>query len=99
MADYDYDKFNDEKYKTQQHHSALEDDELQKANLSDPRAAVDGEDPFAPGNVEAFQLITLMRVYDVLLGIYTHLDGDRAVALMELHAQGKVLGSLPNLNL
>lgn len=57
------------------------------------------QDPFSPELAPAFTLITQMRIYDVLLGIYTHLDEDKATALMELHAQGKILGSPPSLDL
>lgn len=43
--------------------------------------------------------ITLMRIYDVLGAILTHLDEDQANALLELHAKGGLAGPLPSLNL
>lgn len=43
--------------------------------------------------------ITLMRIYDVLGAILTHLDEDQANALLELHANGGLAGPLPSLNL
>lgn len=43
--------------------------------------------------------ITLMRIYDMLGAILTHLDPDQADALLQLHANGGIAGPLPSLNL
>lgn len=44
----------------------------------------------------AYALIVHMRIYDVLMGIYTHMDADGARDLAELHHKGVILGSAPN---
>lgn len=46
------------------------------------------------------QLLVSMRIYDVLLAIYTEITegSSKADDLMALHAQGKLLGPLPALN-
>ena len=43
--------------------------------------------------------ITLMRIYDLLGAILTHLDEDTANAILEAHANGKLVGPLPSLNI
>lgn len=43
--------------------------------------------------------ITLMRIYDLLGAILTHLDEDQANAILEAHANGRLVGPLPSLNL
>ena len=56
-------------------------------------------DPFSPEEAPGVSLIVLMRIYDMLCGIYTHLDHDRATALMEIHSKGGLVGPLPALKL
>lgn len=56
-------------------------------------------DPFSPEAVPGVSLVVNMRIYDVLMAIYTHLDEEGAQQLYDLHSEGKVLGSLPYLNL
>ena len=53
------------------------------------------EDPFSPENAPAFTLITLMRIYDVLMAQFNASNPDAAAKLVELHAKGKLLGSFP----
>lgn len=67
------------------------------AELDD--AGVENTDPFSPENVPSVNLVVNMRIYDVLMAIYTHLDEDGAEALHNLHEDGKILGALPYLNL
>jgi hypothetical protein len=43
--------------------------------------------------------ITLMRIYDMLGAILTHLDEDQAEAILAKHANGELVGPLPALNL
>ena len=59
----------------------------------------EGVDPFDPSVVGGVQLIVLMRIYDVVMAIYTDIDKEGAKKLYDLHAQGKVLGSEPSLDL
>lgn len=56
-------------------------------------------DPFDPETTPAVQLIVQMRIYDVLMAIYSHLNVEGAEELHELHVQGGIMGSLPYLNL
>lgn len=44
---------------------------------------------------QTLQLITQMRLYDVLMGIYTHLAPDKARAVAEIHSQGGLVGASP----
>lgn len=57
-------------------------------------------DPFdgAKGTNTA-TLITLMRIYDVLLAQLSLTDDERANALMNKHAAGQLVASLPQLTL
>lgn len=43
--------------------------------------------------------ITLMRIYDVLGAILNHLDSELADAILKEHAEGRLVGPLPALNL
>lgn len=54
---------------------------------------------FEDNDIPSIQLIVQMRIYDVLMAIYTHLDKGGAERLYELHKDGKILGTLPYLNL
>jgi hypothetical protein len=56
-------------------------------------------DPFAPENVGAVQLIVQMRIYDVLMAMYTEQNPGKANILINLHEQGKILGPLPAIDL
>lgn len=51
--------------------------------------------PFGPEEAPGIQLIVQMRIYDVLMAIYTNLDKEGAADLMEIHTKGGVIGSLP----
>ena len=51
-----------------------------------------------PGTAIA-TLITNMRLYDVMMGMYAEMDDDKAAALIELHASGKIVGSAPNIDM
>lgn len=59
----------------------------------------ENEPDFEPMTTEEAHLITLMRIYDVLLGIYTNMDEVKAEALMELHGLGRLLGPIPAFDL
>lgn len=52
-------------------------------------------DPFHPDNVQAVQLITLMRIYDVLMGLYKAQAPVDAKKLFQWHEQGFIAGPLP----
>ena len=53
------------------------------------------ENPFDEENIAAVLFIQLSRCYDVLMGIYTHLDKHAAVDLLELHQKGLLLTPTP----
>ena len=57
------------------------------------------EDPFSTENAPGLSLVVLMRIYDVLLGIYTEQNSEKAAILMQIHEEGGIVGSLPHLNL
>lgn len=48
---------------------------------------------------EEAQLITSMRIYDVLLGMYTEMSPEKAEVLMDIHAEGRLVGPVPLINL
>lgn len=54
---------------------------------------VDRLDPLE--NPEVVQLIVQMRIYDVLMAILNKIDQKSADDLHALHSEGKILGSLP----
>lgn len=49
-----------------------------------------------PENYELPTLITLMRIYDVLITKLQATHPEAALKLMELHASGKLVASAPN---
>jgi hypothetical protein len=51
--------------------------------------------PFGPEEAPGIALVVNMRIYDVLMAIYTKLDPDGAADLMEIHTKGGIIGSLP----
>jgi len=56
-------------------------------------------DPFSEQLVKQVQLIVLMRIYDVGMAILNELDEDVAKNLHLVHREGKIIGSLPYLDL
>lgn len=56
-------------------------------------------DPLSDKNVHGVNAITLMRIYDLLGIIATHLDEETATAILEAHEQGQLVGPLPYLNM
>jgi hypothetical protein len=64
---------------------------------------------FQPGEGEDINTVTLMRIYDMLGAISTQLDAiltkmsdepeDLTDDVLEAHANGKLIGPLPSLNL
>lgn len=59
----------------------------------------DFSDPFDPSVTPAVSMIIQMRIYDVLMAIYTKMDTEGAAQLHNLHSRGKVLGALPWIDL
>lgn len=55
-------------------------------------------DPFAPGNVEVLQYITLARIYDVLMVQLQASNPEIAAQVLEHHKAGTLLGPQPVLN-
>lgn len=51
--------------------------------------------PFGPNEAPGINLVVNMRIYDVLMAIYTHLNAQGAQDLMNIHAKGGILGTLP----
>lgn len=63
---------------------------------NEPRASTN---PFESEEAIAASLIVQMRIYDVLLAMLTKVDEGAANKLIDLHANGKILGPLPYLNM
>lgn len=59
----------------------------------------EGLDPFSPQAVGAFSLIALMRLYDVGMALLNETSPEVAARLAHLHAQGKVIGHFPSLDM
>lgn len=57
------------------------------------------DDPFDAGNAPGVSLIILMRIYDLLAGIYNDMDPDKCAAVLELHKKGKLFLPLPYLDI
>jgi len=55
--------------------------------------------PFSDEEARQVTVITLMRIYDMLGMILTHLDQDAADAVAQAHAEGRIVGPLPSLNI
>lgn len=71
------------------------DENLTQAPLTETK---EEPDPFAPENVGAFTLVTLMRLYDVNMALLNEQNSDVARRLHEMHEQGRILGSFPWIN-
>lgn len=56
------------------------------------------EDPFHKDNVGTVNAIMLMRIYDVLMGLYTETNPAAAHALLEMHTDGIIFGPMPSLS-
>jgi hypothetical protein len=54
------------------------------------------DSPFSSENAPGLNLIVNMRIYDVLMGLYMEQAPEKATALMEMHAEGKILTALPS---
>lgn len=68
--------------------------------VDEPQASgTEDNDPFSPNNVGKVQLIVLMRIYDVLMAQLGKDHPEAAEALNDIHSNGKILGSLPYLDL
>lgn len=64
-------------------------------------APVDGDnnDPFSIENAPGVSLIVQMRIYDTLMALLTVQAPEKATALFEAHAAGKIVASLPLFNM
>lgn len=64
-------------------------------------APVDNEtnDPFDYKNAPGIQLIVLLRIYDLLAGIYSELDNEKAAGILDLHSKGKLFLPLPYIDI
>lgn len=67
--------------------------------VSDDKMAGNDLEDIKPMSNEEAHLVTLMRIYDVLLGIYNDMDSVKAEALMDIHADGKLMGPVPYFNI
>lgn len=56
------------------------------------------EDPFSSEFAPAFQLVTLMRIYDVGMALLNEKNPEAAAKLHQVHESGKLLGSFPWIN-
>lgn len=64
----------------------------------EPEALGETYDAFAPENIGTVHFIQLGRIYDVLMGIYTHLNPVAAENLLNLHLEGSLMGPSPLFN-
>ena len=71
----------------------------QTDGTEDPLEDEVSNDPFHPDNVQQVQLVVLMRIYDVLFGIYKELNVEDAKTVLNIHNNGKIAGPLPWLDL
>lgn len=53
------------------------------------------DDPFSPENIGVVHFIQLGRIYDVLMGIFSTIDKDKAHDLLEIHSKGAFMGPEP----
>lgn len=58
-------------------------------------ALQESDDPFHLTNAPGQNLIVLMRLYDVLMGLYAEQASEKAEALINLHNEGKLLLDYP----
>lgn len=77
---------------------ALSDGEARQ-NGNQVDTAVEQSTAFSAEDARQMDSITLMRIYDLLGALLTHLDEDTATAVLEAHAEGKLVGPLPYLNI
>lgn len=70
---------------------------LDEINDNTPAPEEEQMDPFSPEHAPGLSLIVLMRIYDTQLALLRHADPEVAESLVNLHAEGKILGPLPYL--
>ena len=75
------------------------EDKAKEYNLYTPPAEEETYDPLSPEVAPGVQVIIQMRIYDVLMAIYTDMNPTGADALIQLHSQGKILGPLPTIDM
>lgn len=63
--------------------------------MVEPNPAVEGKDPFSKDNIGTVNFIVLSRLYDAVMALLKEVGPDAARDLLELHAQGVLLGSAP----
>lgn len=85
----------DSSYTEAEFDAALENNSKRQANKPGTQEVPGLSDE----DVKQITVISLMRIYDMLGAILTHLDKDQADALLEHHAQGGLAGPMPSLNL
>lgn len=59
----------------------------------------DSEDPFSTENAPKVSLVVQMRMYDALMALLSVQDPEMAAKLHEVHANGKIVGALPYLDM
>lgn len=75
-------------------------DEFSEVDAFEPvEEDIEDIDPFSTENAPKVALIVQMRIYDAVMALLNEKDPEAAAALHEIHAAGKVLGSLPFLDL
>ncbi len=60
--------------------------------MSEP---VEEGNPLAPDNIQVVQLITLLRIYDVLMALLDNENAAVAEQLLNLHKEGTLMASSP----
>ena len=63
-----------------------------------PSESTESTDPFGPEAAPGLQLIMLMRIYDVLMGLYMEAAPERAEDLLNAHLEGFIVSPAPAFN-
>ena len=58
----------------------------------------DENDPFSPNNLRISQFILTARLYDVMFALLKEANPEVARSLLELHANGAIVGPQPSFN-
>lgn len=69
------------------------------ANQESAVEAVENTDPFSLQYAPGLSLIILMRIYDVVMAQYREVDPEKAKLLLKYHAEGKIVGPMPYLDM
>lgn len=88
----------DVKYTDEQFEQALSDNGERQAR-ADTDTKPESNAVFPVDDSRVMDTITLMRIYDVLAAILNKIDPEAADIVMERHADGKLIGPIPWINI